>query len=792
MEACFELARGSAIIIITRMITPRCVAVGRVLSIHCVLLVLLGLVPYTAATDQRPEADSTRMERILELQETVGPVVPAGVRSSVRRTVSGILTTVDGGEIPAGTMAVHLQVLDQTTGEPIEGAAIYWVEIISPNHVQAQGNPLQTEPSGFTNDEGIFLFDFIPDDERWAVVVAAEDYTVDLVRGLAAGGGTRVVELARPTTRAIRILLPPHLAERRRLPVAISEFYSLANTSATLRTDTPNIEVRDGAVELEFINLTEGELTVSLRAERSWETLYRAPLAEVPGEKVIDLRESTVGRQQEERQVVVKLVNRSAEEPVTGNILVRRYEASLDSQAPRTWGIESIEVVDGQITFSLPVSNEFQLQPIGLSGFWFESKRWEVPLGEEPFEVEIPVKPGGAIAGQLRWNGSSEGRGFTLGLNSPEVDDHLLRMTLNDSLQLSDYQISTKPVEIFVQPLPLDVELQLVFATGIFRDVFSFTLTEEEPILEFDWALAKPIQPTGRVVDAKGDPVGGIPFMVRAIVEEEGNRTVSNSSALLKSQSDGTFELPELVPEGAVRWELEVPIRSRYQPLLQTFDPRDGVVEVRLEKGMELVGRLVDATTGEGIDGIQIGAGSPEFPVVRSLGDPGGIGGVMAAFIAEQPTHDNGQFRFTTLPDHPVNLFIMDNALLRDGTVAPIQVHPGQSGDQPVTLEWHRSGSASSIPQGGDCLHDFLGMSIGLGTWRDPCDFAIFDQKGSPVGEPKNAAHAKGIRYRPLAVGDQWEGEFMIFLETFLGLGCIPAYADHLDSGFAEISDGVP
>ena len=157
-----------------------------------------------------------------------------------------------------------------------------------------------------------------------------------------------------------------------------------------------------------------------------------------------------------------------------------------------------------------------------------------------------------------------------------------------------------------------------------------FELTPERLTAEVTLRLPEAADVTARVVDDRGRAVRNARVTYRC----EGGWGSGSSY----TDRDGRVVVRGVNPEAAAAELLIEPWRD-FEPRVAGLKPGGEEVVVKLEPGLVIEGRAVDAKTGEPLLGVEIGA----KPVPRAQGD-------WLRRQSDFPTDEDGRFRLSTLP----------------------------------------------------------------------------------------------------------------------------------------------
>ncbi len=163
-------------------------------------------------------------------------------------------------------------------------------------------------------------------------------------------------------------------------------------------------------------------------------------------------------------------------------------------------------------------------------------------------------------------------------------------------------------------------------------------LRATDPTVKFDINLPTLVPASGRVLDPEGRPAPDAPIVLQRLHPSEGMTWPPG----IRTDQEGRFQFDDL-GAGMEGYLVRLNYRKDFQPVTQPLQPGGPPIEIRLDRGNVLEGRLVEAVTGWPIPGV-------EFAAVL----PGQDG--RWEYQAEAATDEDGRFRFSNLPAATVRL----------------------------------------------------------------------------------------------------------------------------------------
>ena len=292
---------------------------------------------------------------------------------------------------------------------------------------------------------------------------------------------------------------------------------------------------------------------------------------------------------------------------------------------------QEMSLQGGQAAIDAPVPGRVSYQSRSMVGYWFKDGDVEVEPGEGETVVDIPAVPAGAIAGQvLDHNGSPVASGVDISCRTVESAPGLQReVFIRDNIRVD------ASGRFFVSPLPLGGSYAVIASRGHNRQVSPTVRLDESKVTErVTLKFGRNAVAEVRVVGPDGRPLAGMPVGLELVHPTAGGGWAPPSP----TDRDGRFRFDDLSPD-LDGYRAIVEAAKNYQPAQADLRPDGPPIQIRLERGHVITGRVLDAKTGWPIPGLTIYA---YRPVV--------IAGTRNAFEAEAKTDEQGRFRFSNLP----------------------------------------------------------------------------------------------------------------------------------------------
>ena len=296
----------------------------------------------------------------------------------------------------------------------------------------------------------------------------------------------------------------------------------------------------------------------------------------------------------------------------------------------------AIAIENGRATLDAPAPGTVMYDLIAMPGYWFPDRYdVEVRPGEGEQIVEIAAMPAGALVGRVL---GPDGR--------PSLGDvYLSCRTIEPPPARKDPQFprfhrDNIPADaegrFFVSPVPIGGVYAVSASQGHNVQVSPpIRLDDAHPTRKTELKLAPTATAAGRVLNADGRPIPGMPVTLRLDHPIVG----TTWSPPVRSGDDGGFRFDGLSRE-MEGYQAFVNTGVGYQPAEAPLHPGGPPTEIRLERGHVIEGRILDARTGWPIPGVEVYALRERF-----------VQGQRYGFEAEAKTDDQGRFRFSDLPE---------------------------------------------------------------------------------------------------------------------------------------------
>ena len=516
-------------------------------------------------------------------------------------------------------------------GAPLAGATLRKLRTRRFQHTDHSGVGLPHMAT--TNEQGEFILDQLLDGSVYDLLVQHPDYAYAILKSIQPGSRDRVIQLQDGVTVSGVIRgTPQQLDDLQKVYRGYRVFHSDEGIfdAEQLSFSTPlKVTAADGEARFRLDHLPPGRLVLTL-GEQKVERELAGPQTDL----VIELRSTSLPQQRE-----VELVFRKgADVVIPGGRLKLLTSHSLTGNQKQQ-DIATATFSEGRMVTQLVVPGEFQIQANQLIGFTLAVDEFvaQVPAGEGKFVVDIPVQPAGGVRGLVLNADGTPATGVNVVLETVVSRRSLLNSGEKRELQNSQVNDSG---EYFFSPVPFGARCELRAS----RDKFfalgpQFTMSEKRPLPEFKLQFNSSVSAGVRVLDPQGNPLQGIPVIIRC----EHPRVTTIWGSAESTNAQGEFTIPQVDPDMVSSYQAIVVPTKRYRNAVVKFQA-DRTVEVRLQPGLFLTGTLLHQN-GNPLAGRRVTASSGRY-----------FGMDQNRYAAEAMTDDEGKFRFSNLPAEEVRI----------------------------------------------------------------------------------------------------------------------------------------
>jgi hypothetical protein len=482
-----------------------------------------------------------------------------------------------------------------------------------------------------TNSSGRFELKQLRTDRKYLVLIRAECYGYKYYYDIKAGDSNIEIILGdeKVIQGRVRGELDKLSKDRDGTPILWYEnIYKLSDYTAlegrikcpvTIKDDVGYFEIQDFFGQTVKIHASDKEISLNVEND---------DLDNV----IIDLQpENNVMRK------VVLVFNVPSDSPaMQGGVNI-----SYIKEGEKRYKSDRIDVVDSKAGYEVPVPCRLSYKidyyhgkrPVG---YWFKgSVPVEVPIGDEPFVIEVPVHPAGAIYGRiLKEDGTVAANAYAslIVAKRPEVDSNGLN-DINAALHGGGVDRGT----FNATPLPLDGKYAIVAHVDNYVCVTKpIKLDEKNQIVERDIKLSRGITLRGQLLDLDGRPARD--KMKLDVSVKFGEYGWSTTRGQIRPDENGWFAFENVNPDFAGEYFVNVSVRKGYRPVRHKVKNVAKPVIIQLRKGRRLTGVVIDDETGWPIPGVEVYAYSISSWIHQ-----------YENLKAEAETNERGEFVFSNM-----------------------------------------------------------------------------------------------------------------------------------------------
>jgi len=480
-------------------------------------------------------------------------------------------------------------VLDKTTGQPLAGATLLMLRESGVQDAYHDWD-YQPLPLATSDTSGHFATAGLRADTRYRLGVKLPGHESVMFLGVMAGDTNLVARLG------------PELVVHGRVTgnvQAAVDAYQRPLINYTTHDPEENSSsgwqiigrLTNGVIYFEFTNRVAGPVDVAV-AGVTQTRLVAAPVAdwlvELPANAPATNNPPVL------RDVVFRLKSADGAAP-RGMITVS--VPSNPNNPGNYYTDKTVTLTNGEARLPVPVGARVDCRPDkALVGYWFASGfNWtNVPPGEGPFIIDVPVIPAGAIAARAHNADGSPAANLSFSILVLKPSPALANNYFNNYDQGDNYA-GDIPRQYVSPPLPLGGKYEILGWRGnAFCSSHAIKLTEESPDPVVDLQFVPGRDLTGRVLTPDGQPVARVTVTATAEVRERGYQLPP-----VFTDAQGNFRVADCSPSIA-NYTLNVA-----QPgfTLKSVKVNFNRLPVTLQliPGLKLTGRVLDKATGHGL-----------------------------------------------------------------------------------------------------------------------------------------------------------------------------------------------
>jgi beta-lactamase regulating signal transducer with metallopeptidase domain/uncharacterized GH25 family protein len=529
--------------------------------------------------------------------------------------------------------AISGLVLDKVTGRPIAGAQLQLLYQTGAATPREFGWADTLHGLGKTDSRGRFNVNQLRSAARYFIGFSAPNHESVRVDEIAAGQSNLIVRLGPELIVRGRIIGETNLLEQADLKTALqfSENEIYENNSYQNWAFAP-VHFESGVLRFAFTNRDEGTAKVGI-AGQNFEREVHAPV----DDWVIQLtkKEKTEVTRIPTREVVFRFHDSSGASPRgTASVVI---PDEIDP-AHATGHMSELEITNGEVRAQIPIGGRTGIQPQRMVGYWFSQfarvgdqslTSIQVPNGQGPVVIDVPVLPAGAIYAKARNADGTPAGGLFFGITevkrAPGREESDILDTGGDGFS------DQSPRRWVSGPLPLGGTYQVhAWRNNSFCASKPIKLTEAKPDADVELQFS-PGKTIGAVIlGPNGEPLRNAEL--KAAFQFPDHQEFALNSIF--TDDNGRFQIENSTPEsGTYFFEAAVPgVMAERLAVENGFR----LQVISLKQGRRMAGRVVESGSNRAIPGAVVfaydasGGGSP---------------------TVKTTTDSDGRFEFTTLGD---------------------------------------------------------------------------------------------------------------------------------------------
>ncbi len=514
-------------------------------------------------------------------------------------------------------------VLDARDGRPIPGARInlLYATLETPGRRESHGFG-SNQRLAVSDEQGRFTITTLRAGWSHEILISAEDHEEILLEGVTTQSGPIEARLGPPLYLRGRIVGPLEtLGNRKLLHIKV--------TGSMEEQAEVKLEPTEDGASFRIDNLRRGttRLRIGSREDPLWER--EIEVTEPIEDFVIDLDQLVAGPS---RQVQFVFDLPADAPPPRGQLRLSRNKPGGKPNHFAHYRYIDL-ATSGPLVVDVPMPTRLHVESDGIIGYWFERFQHDVPEGEAPLVVSIPLRPAGLIHGRIvTADGTLRGINGTLEVIERPADT--LWFTGDSPRPDAAGRFATKS-------LPLDGLYRVRFSRGSTYVLSEpIRLTAEQPIVEVELKMPEGLPVRGRVVSSAGEPLAGIRLELSLItIRPDGERHGSTHGSETTDEA-GEYVFEGVNPDVPGHYEIRVSRGQVWQPVVEIITPGGPPLELRVKRGHTVSGVVLDAVTGHPIEGLRVFCRAQPFP---NQPDPTAWNEALA------PTDAQGQFEMRGL-----------------------------------------------------------------------------------------------------------------------------------------------
>lgn len=577
-----------------------------------------------------------------------------------------------------------VRVVDGSTDAPVADARFRLVHRQQSNYGHGYSFSRKNESLdpwleyGVTNVDGRAVLNQLNDDSNYSFAILAPGYAIELLE-TRAGQAEVIVKLRRPLTiegqligSFDRLKRVSDQSDRYRLPIYSQLGPHISDYTAWAEVDAEG--------HFSATGFSPGEHVTLVLPDESREFTLQQSLSNLK----LDLSPAQGHGGFEQREVVIRLTNVSADAPARGWIYVGWQHAS------RAAGFQNgpIALNGNEIKLQIPVGSRLNFREQEIAGYRISSQEnLEITSGNSPLIFEAPATAMGGIHGTIRRDpGELAERAFV------RVFATKLPPSENDASLINPASVSASPY--FLREVPIGGRYRLL-ATEQQLSGYRWAVSDEitidaaSPIKQIDLQFLEGEDLVLNLVDQSRRPIVGqnielsVEFDLKT--DNPGGRTHhQGTSTRIPGQSDSSGNVTfrgmsfrqSVTPLNLSLYAIVKP--GPFRGLMQRLDPTRQIT-LELQRGSSAQGTIIEARSGNPIPEAVI------WVTPRNFGEA-----VFKEAIRTQ-TDSRGRFQFSGL-ENIEYIARIEETVTKGTVIEPVgsgyRYHPpGQSGDYVLSCQ---------------------------------------------------------------------------------------------------------
>ncbi|MBN2180402.1 MAG: carboxypeptidase regulatory-like domain-containing protein [Sedimentisphaerales bacterium] len=566
-------------------------------------------------------------------------------------------------------------VVSRQTGEPIENAKFHLCYKNKPGHGWSFGGNSRII-MGTTDKQGRFALETLNKEWEYTFIVDANNYNRTPIKGVNMGDRDLRVEMGPELHLHGKILGDINMLETMsRKPIIRWESRYSDDYEGVRDYGWENVEVINGEGQFTLRNILGKQIEITAGNKTRQIKIENKSIDDF----VMDLKSPFAGSNKDFRDVVLEFEIPEGSPVPEGEIRINTNPKEDNANGIRGTS-KMYPIKDGKIYLEVPVPGYLSYglnwsQGQRIAGYWIDrTSKIEIPAGDEPYKISIPTHPAGAIYGQVLEADKTLAKDIKLHLIVLKKSPAAERAFFSEVFGHEENESG----KFSAAPLPFGGEYAIVaYRDSTWVASEPVKLNEENPIQQIELKFAKGLKISGQITDPNGKPFVGANVGLMASVRYDGYENSQNwatSAGQIKTTEDGSFAFENINPKLPGKYTLHIDAGAGYQRVQMEAAANGRPINIKLQKGYNLSGILLDDKTGWPIPDAFVYA-----EAVRKNGEVGDNA------TTDSKTDDNGRFSFSTMDKRQYRLYLGSASIVNTkGLNRPSIVVGGQQ--EQVTL----------------------------------------------------------------------------------------------------------